>query len=253
MASERHARLARSFGAHADSYERARPGYPEAAARWLAPGSPRLVVELGAGTGKLTRALAALGHRVLAVEPDPRMRGVLDGLGLDGVRTADGHAEAIPARDGAADVVVSGSAFHWFDLDGVLAESARVLAPEGLLSFAWNGRDGRDPRMARLGELIHGGDPRAGGHIGRPWGDLVPASGLFGPVERERFEHEIELRRDEIPDLVRSYARVGARPPAQQAEIVARALDLFPDPVARLPFVVVAHRTAVCGRPPSEV
>src|SRR5690348_5574280 len=89
-----------TFGAHAEEYERARPAWPEEAARWLVPEGAELVVELGAGTGKLTRAVAALGVRVLAVEPDPRMLAVLQSLGLEGV---DGSAEAIPCDAGVAD------------------------------------------------------------------------------------------------------------------------------------------------------
>src|SRR5215467_2157873 len=101
-----------SFGAHADAYERARPAWPEEAAHWLVPEDAQLVVEPGAGTGKLTRAVAALGVRVVAVEPDPRMLAVLQRFGLEGV---EGTAETIPFDDGMADAVLSGSSFHWFE------------------------------------------------------------------------------------------------------------------------------------------
>src|SRR5262249_58453825 len=101
-------------GAHADAYERARPAWPEEAARWLVPEDAQLVVELGAGTGKLTRAVAALGGRVVAVEPDPRMLAVLRGLDLAG---GEGAAQAIPFEGGVADGVVAGSSLHWFELD----------------------------------------------------------------------------------------------------------------------------------------
>ena len=94
-----------TFGAHAGAYERARPEWPVEAARWLVPEGAELVVELGAGTGKLTRAVASLGARVVAVEPDQRMLAVLRGLGLEGV---EGSAEAIPFGDGAADAVFTG-------------------------------------------------------------------------------------------------------------------------------------------------
>src|SRR5690242_20814353 len=108
-----------TFGAHADAYERARPEWPEEAARWFVPEGAELVVELGAGTGKLTRAVAALGVRVVAVEPDARMLAVLRGGGLEGV---EGSAESIPVGDGEADGVVAGSSLHWFDLDQALPE-----------------------------------------------------------------------------------------------------------------------------------
>ena len=108
-----------TFGAHAGEYERARPAWPEDAARWLVPDDAELVVELGAGTGKLTRAVAALGVRVVAVEPDPRMLAVLNGLGLEGV---EGSAESIPFGDRVADGVVAGSSLHWFELEQLLRE-----------------------------------------------------------------------------------------------------------------------------------
>src|SRR5262252_6835144 len=103
-----------TFGAHADAYERARPEWPEEAARWLVPEDAALVVELGAGTGKLTRAVAALGVRVVAVEPDARMLAVLRESGLEGV---EGSAEAIPLDDGSADAILAGSSIHWFELE----------------------------------------------------------------------------------------------------------------------------------------
>src|ERR1051325_182616 len=102
-----------TFGAHADEYERARPEWPEAAARWLVSEGAELVVELGAGTGELPRAVAALGMRVGAVEPDRRMLAVLRGLGLEGV---EGSAEAIPFGDGGADAGVAGSRLPWVEL-----------------------------------------------------------------------------------------------------------------------------------------
>src|SRR5437660_9986528 len=95
-----------SFGAHADAYERARPEWPEEAARWLVPDGAQLVVELGAGTGQLTRAVAALGVHVVAVEPDPRLLAVLRGLGLEGV---EGSAEEIPCGDGRAEAGGAGA------------------------------------------------------------------------------------------------------------------------------------------------
>src|SRR3954451_9781532 len=120
------------FGAHAGAYERARPEWPEEAARWLVPQGAELVVELGAGTGKLTRAAAALGLRVVAVEPDPRMLAVLREHGLEGV---EGSAESIPFGDGVADGVLGGSSLHWFELEQALPEIHRVLRAGGRFGF----------------------------------------------------------------------------------------------------------------------
>ena len=153
-----------TFGAHADAYERARPEWPEEAARWLVPDGAELVVELGAGTGKLTRAVSALGVRTVAVEPDPRMLAVLRGLDLEGV---EGSAESIPFDDGVADGVVAGSSLHWFELENALPEIHRVLRPGGRFGFGWNHRDDRQPTIARMARRStrrrRAGADRAGG------------------------------------------------------------------------------------------
>ena len=122
-----------SFGSVADAYERARPGYPEDAVRWLAGGEPRDVVDLGAGTGKLTRSLVALGHRVTAVEPLPEMIAHLRAAvpGGDGRR---GWSGGDPAPAESADVVTVAQAFHWFDHGPALVEIARVLRPGGRIA-----------------------------------------------------------------------------------------------------------------------
>lgn len=237
---------ARSFGAHADAYERARPGYPLEAARWLAPGAPRLVVELGAGTGKLTRALAALEVEVLAVEPDERMLAVLRAQDLAGVRTAVGAAEAIPLEDGEAEAVVAGSSFHWFDLVRVLAEAHRVLGAGGTLAFAWNRKDDdSDPAFAAVSAAVRG-DPAERWLGNRPWPELVVASGLFGEVEHATFRHMLELPRAALADFLLSYSRVAALPAEERAALTAYADEqlttLADGDLLRLPFVVDAYR-----------
>src|SRR5688500_19734101 len=106
-----HARRARSFGSVAEVYERARPTYPEEAVRWLAGDEPRDVVDLGAGTGKLTRALVALDHRVTAIEPLPQMLELLP-ANAPGAFAILGNAEIIPLPDAHADVVTCAQSFH---------------------------------------------------------------------------------------------------------------------------------------------
>lgn len=242
-----------TFGAHADSYERARPEWPAEAARWLAPGSPRLVVELGAGTGKLTRALAGLGARVLAFEPDERMLAVLRGLGLDGVEALHGSAESIPLGDGAADAVVAGSAFHWFDLEPTLAQAHRVLRPGGTLGIAWNVRDVSDPAMARLAGAIEEARGALVGWQARPWPELLTASSLFRDVEPGRFRHVLDLPRDALDDLLSSYATIAALPEEERDELRSRVARIVEEePSLRgggrltLPYVVDGYR-AVAG------
>jgi SAM-dependent methyltransferase len=237
-----------TFGAHAAAYERARPAWPEAAAQWLVPGGAELVVELGAGTGKLTRAVSALGTRVVAVEPDPRMLAVLNGLGLEGV---DGSAEAIPFDDGVADGVVAGSSLHWFELERALPEIHRVLRPGGRFGFGWNHRDDRHPAIARLGRTVYEAQARRPGPRwrSRDWAAELTESGLFQDVEHALFEHVHELPREALADHLLSYSGVAALPENERRRIfgeVAQLIDADPSlgdgETLRLPFVVAAYR-----------
>ena len=237
-----------TFGAHADVYERARPGWPADAARWLVPEDAELVVELGAGTGKLTRAVAALGIRVVAVEPDPRMLAVLRGLGLEGV---EGSAEAIPFGDGAAGAVVAGSSLHWFELEQALPEIRRVLRPAGRFGFGWNHRDDRQPAIARMGEIVYAAQARVRGPRwrSRDWPAELTATGLFRDVERAVFEHVHELPRDALRDHMMSYSGVAALPEAERRRVFTEVAELLDsdesvsgESTLRLPFVVTAYR-----------
>jgi SAM-dependent methyltransferase len=237
-----------TFGAHAGEYERARPAWPAEAARWLVPEDAKLVVELGAGTGKLTRAMAALGVRVVAVEPDPRMLTVLRGHGLEGV---EGSAESIPFGDAVADGVVAGSSLHWFELDLALPEIHRVLRPGGRFAFGWNHRDDRHPAIAGMGEAVYSAQARTRGPRwrSRDWADELNASGLFEDVEHALFEHVHELPRAALHDHLLSYSGVAALPGDERARVareVAQVLDSDPSvhdgDTLRLPFVVAAYR-----------
>jgi SAM-dependent methyltransferase len=237
-----------TFGAHADAYERARPAWPEEAARWFVPEDAELVIELGAGTGKLTRAVAALGVRVVAVEPDPRMLAVLHRLGLEGV---EGSAEAIPFGDEVADAVVAGSSLHWFELDVALPEIHRVLRPNGRFAFGWNHRDDRKPAIARMAEVVYAAQTRTPGPRwrSRDWAADLAASGLFRDLEELLFEHVHELPREALRDHLMSYSGIAALPEEERKPVfseVAALLDADESVSAegrlRLPFVVSAYR-----------
>jgi SAM-dependent methyltransferase len=243
-----------TFGANADAYERARPAWPVRAARWLAPGSPRLVVELGAGTGKLTRALAAAGREVVAVEPDGRMLDVLRGLRLEGVRAVHGSAEAVPLEDGQADAVVAGSAFHWFELDAALVEVHRVLRRGGTLGLGWNHRDGTQPAMALVAAAIDEVRAEPVRWRSRDWPAAVTASGLFHSLETARFTHVLELPREALGDHLLSYSGIAALSDAARATLesrVARIVDEEPSlrggKGLTLPFAIDAHRAVAAG------
>ena len=172
--SDRAAR-SRSFESVAAEYERHRPGYPEQALRWAAeqlgldPGAR--VLDIGAGTGKLTRRLVSLGFDVVAVEPGAPM--------LDQLRTAvpaaealEAPAESIPLRDETVDAAFAGQAYHWFDRERALPELQRVIKTGGGLVLLWNWWNERDPLQRELGELIGfvGHDPYRSDELpGEPW------------------------------------------------------------------------------------
>ena len=210
-----------AFADVAGAYERGRPGYPEEAVRWMVGEDPVDVVDLGAGTGKLTRALVALGHRVVAVEPLDEMRAQLEAA-VPGARAVAGRAEAMPLADDAADVVASAQAFHWFDHDDALPEIARVMRPGGRLALVWNSRDDRDPWMSRLSAII--------GNETIEESDVTPIldeSGFFRWVETKRFEFVQVLDRDGLLDLVLSRSYLAKLPPADRQPVLDAVGTLF--------------------------
>ena len=168
------------FGPVAEAYDRGRPGYPADAVRWLVGREAASVLEIGAGTGKLTAELLAQGHDVLATDPDERMLAMLE-TRVPEARTAVAAAEDLPVEDRSVDVVVAAQAFHWFDHAVALPEIARVLKPGGALALVWNHRDGRIPWVRRLGDLIGTQEQLADPS------DLLATSELFVPTEAETF------------------------------------------------------------------
>jgi SAM-dependent methyltransferase len=235
-----------AFADVAGAYERGRPGYPDDAVRWLVGDEPRDVVDVGAGTGKLTRSLVALGHRVTAVEPLDEMRAQLQSV-LPAVRALEGRAEAIPLPDASADVVVSAQAFHWFDHDNALPDIARVLRPGGRIALVWNSRDDEDPWMARLSAII--------GNETIQESDVVPvldASGLFGPVETAVFAFEQVLDRDGLLDLVLSRSYLAKLPQPEREPVLETVGALFDETAAsegvRLAYVTECFRAEVRTR-----
>ena len=233
--------LASAFDREVDSYERARPGYPAAALAHLAarlglrPGSR--VLDLGAGTGKLTRDLVGAGYDVVAVEPLPAMRTRLAGA-VPAARVLDGAAEAIPLPDAAVDAITVAQAFHWFDLPRAVPEMARVLAPGGGIALLWNERDDRVPWVAELTRITHW-DTHAPFDIRTDWAQRVGEFGLFGTLAVERFPFAQPMTSELLVDMVRSRSYIAVLPPAERDAIFAsvRALvDGWPEPFD-LPFI----------------
>ncbi|HET7170947.1 MAG TPA: class I SAM-dependent methyltransferase [Gaiellales bacterium] len=241
-------RRARSFGAVADRYARARPGYPQAAVEWLLEGAPgRKVVDLAAGTGKLTQVLVESGAAPIAVEPDAGMRAALV-TAVPGVEAMEGSAEAIPLPDACADAVLVAQAFHWFDPERACDEIARVLRPGGVLGLLWNLRDGSVPWVADLDRIL---DWPA--DVVARAGDLsfeeIERHPLFAVGGRREFPNPVGFTPSRLVDWAASTSRVATRPEPEREAVLAGVAELtrtHPDlcrqPVFAMPYTTVAIR-----------
>lgn len=207
-------RRARSFELGAREYRRARPGYPREAAEWLVPGPGSRVLDLAAGTGKLTEVLVQLeGIDLVAVEPSDAMRGeLLDAL--PGVRALAGTAESIPLPDGDRDGVVVAQAWHWFDPATALPEIARVLVPGGQLGVVWNVRDHTVDWVDAFTEIIHRGDSLEPNH-GPPLLDEH-----FEGLEHRTFRWSHSLPSTELRTLAASRSHLLTLDPEAREEIL---------------------------------
>lgn len=246
---------ARGFGAGADDYEKGRPSYPDDVVGWLVdrlaiePG--RRVVDLGAGTGKLTRLLVPTGADLVAVEPVEAMRAEL-AAGSPGVMALGGTAEDLPVDDASIDAVTVAQAFHWFDAPAALAEIGRVLRPGGGLGLIWNERDAREPWVAELSRLIHW-DERARWRVpdtlAADWGARLAAlGGPFTPPERIDSGFRQAMGPDTLVSRVLSTSYLASQTSVERAVLADRVRELVAPLGARfdLPYVTTAwvlHRT----------
>ena len=211
---------AASFGVAAAAYERGRPSYPEAAIEWLLPPGAARVLDLGAGTGKLTRQLRERGFDVVAVEPSRGMREQL-AAELPDVTLLAGTAEAIPLDDHTVDAVLVAQAWHWIDPALAVPEVARVLAPGGWLGLIWNIRDEREAWVAQLGRIMHA-------HGDEDTGVPSPVIGPpFGAIRRHEVGWTYRLSGEALVDLVASRSYVITLPEAERAAILREVRDLI--------------------------
>ena len=212
------ARRASSFGAAARSYAEHRPHYPDAAAAWvLEPVRSRRIVrvlDLGAGTGRVTEALQRAGVDVIAVEPDPEMRAAMLER-VFGVAVLAGTAEDIPLPDERVDAVVAGQAFHWFDHQRAYPEIARVLKPGGVLAAMWNAEDVRVPWVADFAALTRFG-PRSNDSDGAP-AMVFADHPAFEPAQWASFDHAVRRTVDSLVETVATFSAVLVLPDDERA------------------------------------
>ncbi len=262
-----HELAARGFGAQAAAYDRARPSYPPDAVGWLAhalriePG--RRVIDLAAGTGKLTRLLAATGADLIAVEPVTAMRDVLR-ASLPGVAAVAGVAESLPFASASIDAVTVAQAFHWFDQSRAMAELARALRAGGRLGVIWNSREpGVDwtDRIWSVMDRVERGAPwhaegvagaRSFGGVGSPgWTepDLPRAAG-WSRWTTATFFHVQRATHQGVVDRMLSVSHVAALPPAEQEEVLTEIRTILrehPD-TKEQPVVSIGYRViAACA------
>jgi SAM-dependent methyltransferase len=226
-AGERHRAQAASFGAAAAAYERGRPPYPPQAVEWLLPEGAAHVLDLGAGTGKLTRQLLDHGLEVTAVEPSEGMREQLR-QAVPGATVLAGAAEHIPLPDHSVDAVLVAQAWHWVDPAAAVPEAARVLSPGGWLGLLWNVRDEREDWVAGLGTIMRGW--RGGHGSSEPDTYAVsqgpPVGPPFGPAERRDIPWVHRFPPDLLDDMITSRSYVITLPAAGREALLGEVHEL---------------------------
>jgi SAM-dependent methyltransferase len=250
---------AMSFGAIAEDYDRFRPGPPAEAVRWVLGDRPGRVLDLGAGTGGLTRRLLALTPTVVAAEPDDRMRAVLVDR-TEGVRAVGARGETLPFAAGSLDAVVVSSAWHWMDPAVAVPEVARVLRAGGVFGLLWNGPDRRVEWVSELLQRRHDFErpARDAALRGRPrWAapDLAPDA-PFGNPEATVVRWSRRAGPEDLAGLAGTYSSVITFGPGRRQTVAARTTDLvsrhpelFRDGSVELPFACRCWRAVRSADP----
>ncbi len=239
--SEIHPAAAVGFARSADAYERARPDYPPVALEPLGLSPDLVIVDLAAGTGKLTRLLAGSGATVIAVEPVAEMRAALPAS----VQVLEGTAERMPLDTASADLVTVAQAFHWFDGDAALAEIHRVLRPDGRLALVWNRRVTEDPVNDAIEAILGRHRAEVPTHRWDNWRATFERTTLFGPLEEHVFPSEQHLDADGMADRIGSISFIASLPDEERAEVLRAARELAADGRVTVPYrteVQIAER-----------
>jgi ubiquinone/menaquinone biosynthesis C-methylase UbiE len=243
-----HDAAARGFEAVAREYERARPDYPaEAIDRLIQDleiSRAARVLDLGAGTGKLTRMLVPTGARLVALDPVEAMRRTLAEM-VPGLPVVGGTAEAMPFRAEVFDAVVAAQAFHWFRGEEALQEVHRVLKPAGRLGLLWNLRDESEPWVARLTEIIDRYESGAPRERTGEWRRAFSASSSFGTLHQLRFRHEQRLDRQSLLDRVASMSFIAILPPGRHRQVLDEVRALAEEHADENGELVMPYHTEV--------
>ena len=247
MAKDAIHQAAQAFDGAAEAYDRGRPSFPPEAVSKLVEvlgiGSGVRVLDLAAGTGKLTTMLAPTGAELVAVEPLDGMRARLEAH-LPGVRALEGTAEAIPLPDASVDAVTAAQAFHWFDGKAALSEIHRVLAPGGRLGLLWNARDEQEDWVARLGEIMEPHRGTAPRYQAGAWRAAFDETTLFTPLAAEHFAHVHEVDAQGVVDRVLSISFIAALAEGEREQVAKQVRQLLaehPATRARETFRVPYH------------
>lgn len=236
MSGEVWGRRRTSFGSQAGAYALGRPSYPAEALRWVLPARASTVLDVGAGTGKLTEGLLELGVDVVAVEPLAEMRAFLPST----ARVLAGTAEALPVGAASVDAVFAGQAFHWFDVPGAMTEIVRVLRVGGRAGLLWNLLDDADPWTASFADLI-GEDARRGNLAVDQPPPYADVEGMTTP-ERRLFTHAVAYDADRLVAFIVSRSQTILLPDADRERLVAAVRAMAPRGEFEVPFVCETWR-----------
>ena len=239
--------MARTFDDEAELYERVRPSFAAAALDWALPAGAKRVLDLGAGTGKLTSALVERGLDVVAIDPSPNMLAQLQAK-LPGVDARVASSEDTGLADASVDAIVVGSAFHWFTRPDAEAEMARILRPGGTAGLLWNLRDPSSPTV----QAFHVAQAHATESQPPEHSRVTLDPHWFGPTEFGSFPHVQRLRPADLVDLVASRSYVIAMAEPDRARLLDRVRHFVrTDPglagqtTFDLPYLTVVRRATV--------